>query len=105
MPRRVGCDVSAFDGREKKKKREQNEGILTLLSLFLSLGFLFSLPSCILSDDFICQFFFLFFFLFLFSPAVRSDENENGDAIFFASSCSHLKAKIFLLLFFFFLFM
>lgn len=108
MPRRVGCDVSAFDGRERKKKREQNEWmnvnpIRTMSIFFLSLSLSF----------------FLFFsfallhpigrsylsVLFFFSHLLRSFAWEwkwrcVSFLFFFASSCSHLKAKNFLLLFF-----
>jgi hypothetical protein len=84
MARRVGCDVSAFDGREEEKEgrtEEMNVNPIRTMSIFfffsfsLSLEFfLFSLPSCILSDDCICQFSHLL---------RRLDENENGDAFLF----------------------
>jgi hypothetical protein len=86
MPRRVGWDVSAFDGREKKKKENRmNEccpdldGVYFFLFFFylsLSLSFfffLYFLPFCFSSDDRICQF-SISFFLSFFAHLLRSDE-------------------------------
>lgn len=100
MPRRVGCDVSAFDGREKKKKIEQNEEILTPLSLFLSRLSFYSLPSCILSDDFICQF---FFFFLSFSPAVCVRMRMKMEMRFFCQQLFAPKGKNFSASFLFFI--
>jgi len=76
-----------------------------LFSLFLSLrsSFYFSLPSsCILSDDCICQFSFSFLTCCV---RMRMKMEKCSFSFFsyslFVSSCSYLKGKIFMLLFFF----
>jgi hypothetical protein len=91
------------DGRRKRRENRMNEWMLTLfgrcllffsLSIFLFFSFALLHP---IGRSYLSV---------LFSHLLRSYENQNGDAfffsiLFFVSSCLHLKAKNFLLLFFF----
>ncbi len=112
MPRRVGWDVCAFDGREKKKKRRtewMNEscpemGVYFFLSFSLSLIFF---PLCPFASNERAYLSVLpsFFFFFFFTCCVRKrewrmQEKEKSRGIFyfyFFVSCSHLEANIFLI--------
>lgn len=118
MPRRVGCDVSVFDGREKKKKKNgrtewMNEWMLTLFGrrlcfFFVSFSLSFNGLFFLLLLSILCPLFrpirrfhlsvlslslasVFFFFFFVVSHLLW--RLEKWRYVFFANSWSHLTAK------------
>jgi len=100
------CERFRRTGEEKEERTEwMNANPIRTMSIIFSVSFSlsqfffsFPLPSCTPSDDRICQFSFL---TFCVRMRMKMEMRFFSSILFFASSCLHLKAKNFLLLFFY----
>lgn len=113
MPRRVGCDVNAFDGREKKKKRKKKKWERTEWRNVnpiwtMSFVFLFSLSFALLHPIgrlYLSVLSFLFFsHLLCVRMRMKTEMRSLFSSLFLPCSCQQLvsrKSKKFSASFFF----